>query len=847
MFDSRFSLAARRRPLSRLLAVLLTTLGGLSPLGAPAARAAEPMVAVASAVPPASLLRQARLLGRQAQNTPVDVILTLPLRNQEALSDLLHRLYDPEDPLYGKYLSSDEFTQRFGPTQADYDAVAAFARAHGLSVRLHSGRTMVAVSGASGTVERAFGVRLNQYWLPEGRVAYANDAAPSLPASVAARVGGVVGLDNLIVPHRYMHLIPQAALDALRPLIADNSVGSDSSGGLTPQDIRNIYNLNLTAINNVAGEGQSVALLEPGNGYYLGDVGAYVSKYNLGTNAGVITTIPVAGYDGSLGSLDGQREAVLDIDMVLALAPRIKRIFTYVSPQLDGPNILETLTQAADDRFAQTLSISLGGSEAAFLSEGFNSYQPFFNGVEAQYERLAAEGVSVFVASGDQGAYTGGSSTPAVNDLAAPPTVTGVGGTTLSFTGTPPVLSYPGETPWGDSTETPPAKPGAGGGGGYSIFFRKPSYQYTNPQDLNTGVGYSEQLYKAGKLATPMRDVPDVALNADPNTGYAIYVAAHGDTYPNGFEVIGGTSAASPLWAAFTALVNESRALSGGSPTAGVDPGTPTTPIGFANPLIYAIGLGRYGSYANDFHDVTQGNNLLYLAATGYDDATGFGSFNGANLLHDMAAAVYGGQGSGTGGGTSTATSHEFQPGLQMISAPFDFSGTGLDYAGLFGLSTPLPSGAPRLIEYYNGAYVYYPKAPADTLRPGFGYWLNVPAGGLSLNLQQGSAVASPLTIALQSGWNQIGDPFTTSEPLVDITVASDAAGTGSQPLPHSALVGSILYTYPAGATRYSTETSALQPYLGYWIFARQAAYLTYTSTAGAGVPAPPAGPPAFP
>ena len=125
--------------------------------------------------------------------------MTLPLRNQDALHALLHGLSDPRSPLYGKYLSADEFTRRFGPTQADYDAVVSFARAQGLAVQPHAGRTLVGISGTSGDVEKAFDVRLNQYRMPEGRVAYANDAAPRLPASIAARLSGIVGLDNMLL------------------------------------------------------------------------------------------------------------------------------------------------------------------------------------------------------------------------------------------------------------------------------------------------------------------------------------------------------------------------------------------------------------------------------------------------------------------------------------------------------------------------------------------------------------------------------------------------------------------------------------------------------------------------
>jgi subtilase family serine protease len=113
-----------------------------------------------------------------------------------------------------------------------------------------------------------------------------------------------------------------------------------------------------------------------------------------------------------------------------------------------------------------------------------------------------------------------------------------------------------------------------------------------------------------------MRNVPDVALNADPNSGYSIY-------YRGAWTVYGGTSCAAPLWAAFTARVNQQRLANG------------STLLGFANPAIYTIAKGaRYGT---DLFDVTQGTNLYYAAVTGFDNATGWGSFNGANLLADLA------------------------------------------------------------------------------------------------------------------------------------------------------------------------------------------------------------------
>ena len=912
-----FTPAVRRRTLAALLLAASLSFGRC-----PAVRAAEPLVAMAHAVPPAVLVHRAHLLGRQPADTPVSAGLTLPLRNQDALHTLLRRLYDPKDPLHGKFLSATEFNRQFGPTQADYNAVAGFARAHGLAVEAHAGRTLVSISGASGDVERAFNVRLNQYRTPEGRVAYANDAAPRLPASVAARLSGVIGLDNLVLvkPH-LRHQVPADLLEAVRPFGIRSSdavgVGTDvPSGGLTPTDIKNVYNL---ANVQYQGEGQSVDIIAPGGGYDLSDIGAYVSKYGLPTDAGAFVNRAVNGYDGSVGP--NFEETVLDLDMIVAMAPRVNHVFVYISPTSYPVDSLAVLTAAADEDQAQVVSYSYGLTEnVTEFADRFSIYQSLFNSQEQVYERMAAQGQSLFVSSGDSGAYDDNVDLSVSGD-ATPPTCTAVGGTKLSVSNSTSVLSYLSESAWGNTAETDAGlhPKGSGGGGGISNFWSIPSYQ-------------QGAITAASEGSTAMRNIPDVSLNADLATGYAIYInadtPAFTDSFTNHFMIVGGTSAAAPLWAGFAALVNEGRALGGATPTTGATPGTPAHPLGFANPLIYAIGLGQYGSYSSDFHDIADNStNLFYHAVTGYDDATGWGSFNGANLLADMVAA--GGNGTtGGGGGTTTGPTavlsgtvtfngstpanvsatikavsadgsatltttsdpvtgaysltlplgptftvsatatgylgqsvpnitltasgltqnfaltassgstgaHTFAAGLQMISAPFDFSGTGADFAGLFGLSTPLQSTDPRLIIWQPvplpGAYAFYPTAPADTLRPGIGYWLRVPANGASLQLQ-GASVAAPYTIILQAGWNQIGDPFGTSEPLSDVFISADAAGTNSVALPQATnLVSSTLYTYPPTTVAnapYVSESSALQPYLGYWIFARQAVYLTYT------------------
>ena len=268
---------------------------------------------------------------------------------------------------------------------------------------------------------------------------------------------------------------------------------------------------------------------------------------------------------------------------------------------------------------------------------------------------MASLGQSLFVAAGDDGAYDDGTDLSVSGD-ASPPFCTAVGGTKLTVTNTgtatAPVLAFMAESAWGNAAEKDALHPkGGGGGGGISNYWPKPFYQYQNTANRTGPIG------DGGSLTPAMRDLPDVALNADPATGYAIYIGADTPTpAPNNFLVIGGTSAAAPLWAAFTLLVNEGRALGGGAEPTGSLPSTPSHPVGFANPLLYSIYFGEYGNYGNDFHDISdKTTNLYYQALPGYDDATGLGSFNGASLLADMIAA---GSSSTSGGGDRQRRHH---------------------------------------------------------------------------------------------------------------------------------------------------------------------------------------------
>lgn len=360
----------------------------------------------------------------------------------------------------------------------------------------------------------------------------------------------------------------------LRSFARPSSGNGITSGGLTPQLIQSTYGFP-TSLN---GAGQTIALVEL-DGYTASDITAYTQSFGLPTPS--IRNVTLDGFNGAPGA--NAAEVSMDIELVSAIAPGAQ-IVVY-----EGPNSTQTLldifTRIANDNQASQVSVSWGVPEPQLSTS-------YLQSENAALKQLAVQGQAVFAATGDQGAYDNGSSL-SVQDPASEPFVVAVGGTHLnSISG-----SYSGESVWNGGS----ASAGASGGG-VSAAWSQPSWQ--------NGVAMGQNLG-----STSMRNVPDVSLNADPDMGYSI-------VYAGGWAVYGGTSASSPIWAAFLALVNQNRA------------GKQLAPLGFPNPALYSIGKGS--QYSTDFHDVNDGNNLYYPGVPGFDDATGWGSPNGQSLFEDL-------------------------------------------------------------------------------------------------------------------------------------------------------------------------------------------------------------------
>jgi kumamolisin len=525
---------------------------------------------------PTKALKNASLMKRVEPTTQIPITFSLPLRNQEELVAFIEQIYDPKDQeYYRKYLSTAEFIERYAPTQEDYDKVVAYAKKLGLSViNTHPNRTLLNVRGQAKAIESAFNLKLHHYMLPSGRTFYAPNKDPAVPAEIASMINGIVGLDNHAKRRPYRYLKEMACNSGT----SAHGFPSGPGGGFSPSDIVTAYSLA-----GVQGNGfdQVIALFELA-GYQASDINAYTSHFGL--PAANLTNVIVDG-----GSTDGiDAEVTLDIELAVALAPGSK-IYVYEGPN-SNQGVLDTYNRIATDNIAKQVSTSWG------MGEDMSSAQAL-QAENAIFQQMAAQGQTIYAAAGDSGAYddydNDNSMTLMVDDPASQPYVVGVGGTSLTVDANSG--AYQMESVWNNGLDN------GAGGGGVSTVWPIPAWQ--------SGVS---TVYSMSN-----RNVPDVALDADPNTGYAIY-------FQGQWQIFGGTSCAAPLWAAFTACVNEFLAV-GNKPA-----------LGFANPALYAIGRGM--AYTTYFHDVTTGNNLYYNAGVGYDNATGWGSFNGTNLFAQLAS-----------------------------------------------------------------------------------------------------------------------------------------------------------------------------------------------------------------
>jgi subtilase family serine protease len=380
---------------------------------------------------------------------------------------------------------------------------------------------------------------------------------------------------------------------------------SSAPGSLQPANLDGAHGYNSAPLLAAGGDGtgENVALVEFSN-YNNTDQLTYQSCYG--------TAVPVhrISIHGGNSSTGGGDEVALDQEVLTGEAPNLDGIFTFVAPGPDTmAGVLDSILGHHGAEHVQIVSDSWGICEAVEPSVDIAA-------TDAELQLLAVAGISFYAASGDSGSSDCarfGINAPEVDDPAVQPYATGVGGTHLNPSSTH------NETVWGGHGPVQ-----GGGGGGVSTRFTKPTWQ------VGAGViraGVSSKTRCGGKTHY-CREVPDVAFDADPNTGYVIHcTVGQCGTSNAGWQVFGGTSAAAPLMAAFTADANTYSRGHGGKR------------IGFANPFLYH----EFSVDHSMFHDITVGTNNIhgrttFSAKPGYDVASGLGSVNANEMAIDLGA-----------------------------------------------------------------------------------------------------------------------------------------------------------------------------------------------------------------
>jgi hypothetical protein len=596
----------------------------------------------------------ARRIGAVKSTAAIKGAVVLQPRNASALTKFISEVTTPKSAEFHNYLPAGAFASRFGPTRATIAAVRSQLTADGLQVTsVASDGLLIRFKGAAQNVEKAFGTGLEAYRLANGSAGQATTSAIKVPSSISRKVAAIIGLDNLVhaqaAPiirgakgHRAAKTAGRAGL-TFPPGAPDGcaaaQAGAQQFGGLTDDQIARAYGaFGLYGAGDL-GAGQSIAVYEE-EPFLPSDITTFDTCYFGATAASQMASrLHVISVDGGQPTGPGSGEAILDVEDVSAMAPGAQ-IDVYESPNSSLPG-LDQYAAIINADHDQVVTSSWGLCEQA-LQQGEPGMQQAEN---LLFEQAAAQGQSVFSASGDTGDDTcnefrapappTGQNPLSVGDPASQPYVIGVGGTTINDATQPPQ-----EQVWNDGAEW------GSGGGGISQSWAMPSWQraatvpgmvlpgsadYKNANAIEKAAGYPagfcQAVVSGANSSTPCRTVPDVSAQADEFTGaVTIYSTSFANPEtPDGWITIGGTSSSTPIWAALLADINASA-------TCQANPVTKNG-VGFASPLLYAV-ASNPTAYAASFNDITTGNNdiygldngLVYPATKGYDLASGLGS-----------------------------------------------------------------------------------------------------------------------------------------------------------------------------------------------------------------------------
>jgi kumamolisin len=566
-----------------------------------------------------SLLANSTYVGQADSGKLMELSIILRAPNNasgQSLQSFAQSLSTPSNVQYRHFVSAAAFKKNFAPTDSQVSQVTQFLTDNGFTVKkVFSNNLVIQAEAPIGVVERTFNVAINQY--QHGNQTFlGNTQDPQVPSSVGSLVLAITGMTTF--SNFSANAINAGASEAsTTPGFSAPPVNlADQHGGVySPQKVQSFYNVN-PLYQKGNGSGSTVAIATLAN-FNPSDADTFWSYYGI-RRTGNLSVISVdGGFDPTVAA-PGAGETALDVEQSGSLAPGAN-IEVYEAPNTN-PGFLDLFYSVVADNTADTMSVSWG-EEESYETPAYHA------AMDQAFQAGAAEGISMFAAAGDDGAYDNGKQQLGVDSPASDPFITAAGGTiypgiAYHHSGSDEIANVPQESTWGWDWTLPyyglfgynnqnqwkqqifPS----GGGGGISSQWAMPWYQ----QGL-------------ANVNTSGRNVPDVSLDADPFAGYTLYDSFSGGPDGSGWSAgWGGTSFVAPQLNGITALLDS---IVGGR-------------LGFLSPALYQLAQrsNAYGKSTSPFNDITGGDNWYYDATTGYDQATGIGSLNVANLEAGLVA-----------------------------------------------------------------------------------------------------------------------------------------------------------------------------------------------------------------